>query len=102
MRIVKGVVGLLLVLVATVPALADATQTTHIFNLTGGTYADQMGGPSLVGLGGTLSSSGYTFGKDQGLSLSGAVDSSNYSIEIVFSATTYQNTWNKIFDFSNL
>ena len=104
MRIAKGVIGLLLVCLATVPALANATQTTHIYNLAGGSYADQYGGPSLNSFGGTLGPNGYTSGPNQGLSLTGAVNSSDYSVEMIFSlaSTTSPDGYVKLFDFHSL
>ena len=45
-------------------------------------YADILGGPSLVPNGGTLEASGYTLAANQGLSLSNAIDPNNYSIQM--------------------
>jgi hypothetical protein len=101
MKNLRVLFGMLLVLVATVPAFADATSTTHIYNLAGGSYADQLGGPSLVGNGGTLTANGYTFGAGQGLSLTGGANASDYSVEMVFSVNSVSN-WNKLLDFKNL
>jgi autotransporter-associated beta strand protein len=67
--------------------------------------ADRLGGPSLSSNGGTVTSSGYNFGANQGLSLSGALpDSTNYSIEIVFNLTsigTDTSTYDRIIDWLN-
>ena len=82
-------------------SIAGADTFTYELN---GSYAESNGGPSLVPYGGTLSSTGYAFGINQGLSLSstGAFDA--YSIDIHFyfdnintSATGYQ----RILDFQN-
>jgi hypothetical protein len=64
------------------------------------TYADTHGGPSIVPNGGTLSANGYAFAEDQGPSLSGAIDASNYSIEMVFRIDD-NSGYRKIIDFSN-
>jgi len=104
----RAVYKLLLVLVVAlacaVPAFPDAVQTTHVYDLTAGTYADSMGtGPSLVGYGGALSSTGYSFAANQGLSLTGAVNATNYSIEMVFSVNSIPSaSWIKLVDFKNL
>ncbi|MGD0774096.1 MAG: LamG-like jellyroll fold domain-containing protein [Candidatus Solibacter sp.] len=69
------------------------------------TLNDDLGGPSLVSYGGTLDSSGYTFGPDQGLSLTNAfVDTTDYSIEIHFMFSSFPGTngFDKILDFTNL
>jgi hypothetical protein len=64
--------------------------------------ADSFGGPSLVSLGGTVGSGTYTFGAQQGLSLSNALlNSADYSLFMNFefsSASGYE----KIVDFKNL
>lgn len=85
-------------------AFADATQTTHIYDLTSGSYSDQYSGPSIVGHGGTLTSSGYVQGPNQGLSLTGALDPSNYSVEMVFSMQSLSSPdgWVKLMDFKGL
>lgn len=68
------------------------------------TLADSLGGPSLVSLGGTLGSGIYTFGADQGLSLSGALpgnQDADYSIYLDFEFGTLGG-YRKILDFKNL
>jgi hypothetical protein len=64
------------------------------------TYADTHGGPSLVPNGGTLTANGYAFGQDQGPSLSGAINSSTYSIEMLFTIDN-NSGYRKLLDFNN-
>jgi hypothetical protein len=78
----------------------------HDYQLNG-SFNDALGGPALVTGGGTLGAAGYTFGVNQGLSLSNALsDGANYSIEMRFSFddnhTTNNTSWLKIIDFKNL
>jgi len=61
--------------------IAAADTFTYQLN---GTYAESNGGPSLVPYGGTLGPTGYTFGVQQGLSLSGSGAFDSYSIDIHF------------------
>ena len=79
---------------------AFAQVLTHDYHLNN-TLADSLGGPALVGLGGTVSPTGYAFGADQGLSLSSAINANNYSIEVDFSLDT-TGGYRKIVDFKNL
>jgi hypothetical protein len=63
---------------------AQAVTPTHLYTLDDAT--DANAGPSLVSLGGSFGSSafgqsGYSFGADQGLSLTGAVDALVYTID---------------------
>ncbi len=74
---------------------------THLYTFQN-SLTDAYAGPALTSLGGTLSSSGYTFGVNQGLSLSGVFSSgADYSIAINsrFDITT---GWTKMVDYSNL
>jgi hypothetical protein len=67
------------------------------------TLADANGGPSLVSYGGTLSH-GYTFGVQQGLSLSGTGAFDVYSIDIHFyfdDVSASFNRFQRIIDFKN-
>src|SRR4051812_2009214 len=76
-----GVLGVLVLLAA---SDVRAVTLTHQYRLDG-SYADDLGGPSLVPNGGTLGATRYTFGADQGLSLSNALtNNADYSIELVF------------------
>ncbi len=61
---------------------------------------DGLAGPSLVSTGGTLSSSGYAFPAAKGLSLSNAISSDNYSIELQFKLSDVTG-YRKIIDFKN-
>ena len=85
-------------------AASIAVADTFTYELNGN-YAESNGGPSLVPYGGTLGPDGYTFGVQQGLSLSGTGIFDVYSIDIRFyfdniigaSAAPYQ----RILDFKN-
>src|SRR5262245_14637014 len=69
-----------------------------------GSYAESNGGPSLVPYGGTLGQTGYTFGVQKGLSLSGTGIFDVYSIDIRFyfdDVNASINTYQKILDFKN-
>jgi hypothetical protein len=67
-----------------------------------GTLTDNLGGPSLSSLGGTITGSGYTFGPNQGLTLANpAMSTTTYSIELVLSLTTVSG-YRKILDFNHL
>ena len=67
------------------------------------TLADANGGPSLVSYGGTLSN-GYTFGVQQGLSLSGTGAFDSYSIDVHFAFDNINASFDgyqRILDFKN-
>lgn len=66
-----------------------------------GNYDDDYGGPSLTSHGGELGVNGYTFDKNEGLSLEGAMPRSVYTLDIVLSFETL-NEWNKIVDYEDL
>jgi hypothetical protein len=72
---------------------------THSYSLNG-TLADSMGGPPLVSGGGSLTSTGYSFAAGQGLSLSGALDVEDYSVEMFFSINE-TTSYRKLIDFRN-
>ena len=72
---------------------------SHVYRLDG-TLADEKGGPSLVADGGTLTSTGYTFGPNQGLSLSNVFSGGSYSIVFRF-ALSQVDGYRKIIDFKN-
>jgi hypothetical protein len=75
-----------------------AQTPTHVYNLNG-TLADENGGPSLVSDGGTLTTSGYFFGQNQGLGLTGAV---NGSYSLVFRSSLDQvSNYRKLVDYLN-
>jgi hypothetical protein len=80
---------------------AQAAVPTHQYRLDG-TYSDDYGGPSLEAAGGTLDSTQYTFGGNQGLSLTAALASGSvYTIELQFKFDDV-NGLRKIIDFQNL
>ncbi len=81
-------------------AEADAAPAalTHDYRLDG-SFTDDLGGPALVPAGGTLNPTNYSFGPNQGLSLSnGLIDSANYSIEMIFNLSGES----KFLDFKDL
>jgi hypothetical protein len=85
-------------------ALADFSLETPIANAAyelEGSFADEEGGPDLVPLGGTLQSSGYAFGQNEGLSSSGALAANEYSIELVFRLDSVDGR-RKVIDFAEL
>jgi hypothetical protein len=81
------------------PARANTLIHDYEFN---NSYLDSLGGPGLSPDGGVLSSGGYSFGRGQGLSLSGALPSgSNYAIQVHF-RFDLNGGWDKIIDPHNL
>jgi len=99
----------MLVGVVAAMAVATAIPTAHAdtftYSLNGSLAEDSNSGPSLVSYGGTLGPTGYYFGPNMGLSLSGAVNPDAYSIEIGFyfdSLSGVTNTgYQRILDFRN-
>ena len=88
-------------LIAASPAAAASLTHDYLFQ---NTLADSLGGPSLTSLGGTVGVGEYTFGAEQGLSLSGALtpaQSADYSIYLNFELDTLTG-FRKILDFKNL
>jgi hypothetical protein len=78
-----------------------AHAAVHQYRLDG-SYADDYGGPNLVPASGTLGANDYTFGPNQGLSLTGALANTGvYTIEIQFKFNDVVG-WQKIIDFKNL
>ena len=81
---------------------ASAATLVHVYELEGD-FLDSLGGPALVPNGGTLGVNRYTFGANQGLSLTnGLVDTSDYSIVVVFEFDSLSPTWKKVIDFQQL
>ena len=73
---------------------------THQYRLDG-SFADDLGGPVLVPAGGTLGPTSYSFGLNQGLSLSNALSGpGNYSIETIFNFSDVLS-FRKILDFKD-
>jgi hypothetical protein len=64
-------------------------------------YVDDLGGPSLTGLGGSFITAGYQYGQNQGLSLTGAMPPAVYSVEITFNFSNVTG-YNKLIDFKGL
>jgi hypothetical protein len=96
--IVSFVVGVAVIAFAAEPAQAVLI---HRYRLAG-SFADDLGGPSLIPAGGVLSATGYSFGPNEGLALIGALPNvAHYSIELLFQFATV-TSWRKIIDFSDL
>jgi hypothetical protein len=85
-----------LALVAGVEARATLI---HDYELNG-TTADSLGGPNLTLNGGTLAAAGYTFGMDQGPSLSGPGVSNVYTIDLSFEIDATSG-FRKLIDYAN-
>ena len=82
---------------------SSARANTFFYFLDNNTLADANGGPSPVSYGGTLSN-GYTFGVQQGLSLSGTGIFDVYSIDIHFyfdNVSASFDGYQRILDFKN-
>jgi hypothetical protein len=99
-RLAAGALAALALVAASGSARRILAQTpTHAYRLNG-SLADELGGPSLVSLGGSVGAGGYTFGLGQGLSLANALNPSVYSIEMsvrLDAVTGYR----KLVDFKN-
>jgi Concanavalin A-like lectin/glucanases superfamily/PEP-CTERM motif len=91
--------GLLALCVLSVSTAQAGLTHDYEFN---GNLNDSLGGPSLTSLGGTVGASSYTFGAQQGLSLSNALTtSSTYTIDLSFEYNTLSG-YQKVLDFKNL
>ncbi len=75
----------------------------HMYELNG-TLADELGGPALVADGGTLGPDRYSFGPNQGLSLTGGLlNTADYSVVLVMQMNLATAPFfKKVLDFSNL
>jgi hypothetical protein len=94
-----------IMMLAGVASIAVADTFTYFTYGLNGSYAESNGGPSLVPNGGTLGPDGYTFGVQQGLSLSGTGIFDAYSIEIRFyfdDINASPNGFQRILEFKNL
>jgi hypothetical protein len=83
-------------------SILSESSPIHSYELNG-TLTDSMGGPSLVSLGGSITNDGYVFGRNQGLSLTGALSNTeSYTIivDITFNTLGPKN-WQRILDFKN-
>ncbi|MYN44674.1 PEP-CTERM sorting domain-containing protein [Pseudoduganella sp. FT93W] len=76
----------------------SASAANHLYTFNG-TMADALGGADMVGAGGTLGSTSYSFGKNEGLSL-GEQLGSVYTIDMVMSFDTHSG-WQKLIDFKD-
>ena len=80
--------------------IAHGASVIHDYGLNG-SLSDALGGPALVSNGGTLGATGYTFGANQGPTLSnGFTNNANYSVEMKFSFDQTAG-FRKIIDFKN-
>src|SRR6516164_3026293 len=89
------------IMFAGVASIAGADTFTYTLD---NTLAEANGGPPLVSYGGTLGNTGYTFGVQQGLSLSGTGIFDVYSIDIHFYFSDVNASFNgyeRILDFKN-
>ena len=102
-KLSRAVIGCIsaTMMLPSVASIAVADTFTYQLN---GSYAESNGGPSLVPYGGTLGPTGYTFGVQQGLSLSGSGAFDSYSIDIHFFFDALGSSFDgyqKILDFKN-
>jgi len=98
LQIAKVLACVLVLLVA--PSAARAVPVVlHDYELNG-SLADTLGGPSLVSDGGTLGPTSYSFGANQGLNVSNAINPTTYSIETRFSFSLLTG-FRKIIDFKD-
>jgi hypothetical protein len=91
------------VLALAVITSANVRAATYTYDLNG-TLAEANGGPSLVPYGGTLGPTGYSFGPNTGLSLSGTSAFDVYSIDVRFyfdSVTASFDGYQRILDFKD-
>lgn len=91
----------LLAVSAFVASAHGSANLIHAYNLDG-SYADELGGPSLTPDGGSLDANLYTFGANQGLNLSNALPNpANYTIEMNFEFDQVSG-YRKMIDFKDL
>ncbi len=96
-----GIVGGVLLLLLTLGGASLQAQTSS-YQLDGD-FVDSIGnsGP-LVPNGGTLGGERYTFGPNQGLSLTGGLDNTgDYSIVVIMEYDSLSPTWKKVIDFED-
>lgn len=96
----RAIILPLALLFGSIPAFADLIHDYEFQN----TLADSLGGPALTSLGGTLGAGTYTFGAQQGLSLSNALtggQDATYTIFMNFELDALTG-YRKILDFKNL
>ncbi len=85
---------------APLAAQAPAPAATHVYRVDG-SLADELGGPSLVSLGGTVGPTSYTFNAGQGLTLTNALNPRVYSLELMFSYQTVSGQ-RQVVDFTDV
>jgi hypothetical protein len=102
-KLSRAVIACISAMIMSADVASSAHATTFTYLLDNNTLADANGGPSLVSYGGTLSN-GYTFGVQQGLSLSGTGAFDTYSIDVHFRFDNINATFDgyeRILDFKN-
>lgn len=102
--IVAGCIAVIAATVSPIRANANAT-LVHQFNLDN-SYADSVGSSTLVADGGSLNAGGgYSFGQNQGLTLSNAFTGfeGDYTIQldVKYSDLNSRTAWRKILDFKD-
>ena len=102
-KLSQTVIACISALIMLAGVASSARANSFFYFLDNNTLADANGGPPLVSYGGTLSN-GYTFGVQQGLSLSGTGIFDVYSIDIHFYFSDVNASFNgyeRILDFKN-
>jgi hypothetical protein len=102
-KLSRAVIACISAMIMSAGVASSAHATTFTYLLDNNTLADANGGPSLVSYGGTLSN-GYTFGVQQGLSLSGTGAFDSYSIDVHFRFDNINASFDgyqRILDFKN-
>src|SRR5438128_252578 len=98
MTSIRKIIRTAALIAAAIPA--GAATLLHDYALVN-SLADNYGGPSLVASGGVLSSAGYAFNANHGLSLSGGLlNTGDYSIALNFDFSLLSG-YRKILDFDN-
>jgi hypothetical protein len=102
-KLSRAVIAYVSAMIMSAGVVSGAHANTFFYFLDNNTLADANGGPSLVSYGGTLSN-GYTFGVQQGLSLSGTGAFDSYSIDVHFAFDNINASFDgyqRILDFKN-
>jgi Ca2+-binding RTX toxin-like protein len=82
--------------------LFAAAVVSHIYDLNN-SLTDSLGGPALTSINGSLTSTGFNFNRGGGLSVSNAVTSTEYSIELKYKfASNSISSWRRVISFKNL
>jgi len=85
---------------ATDDATNGAPIPLHDYRLAN-SFADERGGPALVGVGGAFDAGGYRFATNQGLVATLALPTLVYTVDITFAFDTLAS-WRKVLDFKSL